>query len=699
MTSSSAGRTAFLTDSGPELNSELPQLFLLHFGRRAAHRVDARLVLRECDHVAEIRLLREHHHHPVDPEGDPAVRRRAHGQRVEKEAELRPLLLRRKLEDGENARLDVGLVDPEGPATELLPVADEVVGMGQSVRGVGIERLLEARSRPRERMVDGRPAIVLLRPLEHREVGDPNPIPGLLVDQPELAAEVEPQRTKHARDHDRLVGGEENAVARIAAEVRELLLGEELGDRRTHLALLVPHEVREPLGTPLLRHLLEALELAAGESLRHADEAHGRRAREDAELRIAGDLGRLLELEPEPKVRLVRAEARVGFRPGEPWERRLELHVEAVSPGGLDHLLHEREEELLVRKGHLDVELSDLLHPVGAQVLVAEAARDLEVAVEAADHEELLEDLGGLWECEEPAGLKTARDDEVARALRRRLEEDRRLDLEEAAALHRPPDRRDHRAAKADVALHPRAAQIEPTVAETQRLVDVLLVELEGQRRRGGDDLQGVDLELDLAGGDVRVDRLGRTRDDLSLRAEHELVPDRVAGLRGFGRALGVEHELADAGPVTEIDEDERAVVPTRIGPASQGESPADVLGPHLAAHQIAPGHAVPSDRLVSASTTTTRSAPRRLACVRWPLTERPAKSASARTPAARSSAILARTAVRSAPSSQMKKTSTPSSAGGSTPPSSSARRSRSMPAPNPTPGGCGPPSSSARPS
>ena len=48
------------------------------------------LVLRERDHVAEVRLAGEHHRHPVDAERDPAVRRRAHRQRVEQEAELRP---------------------------------------------------------------------------------------------------------------------------------------------------------------------------------------------------------------------------------------------------------------------------------------------------------------------------------------------------------------------------------------------------------------------------------------------------------------------------------------------------------------------------------------------------------------------------------------------------------------------------------
>src|SRR4029079_7990002 len=270
------------------------------------------------------------------------------------------------------------------------------------------------------------------------------------------------------------------------------------------------------------------------------------------------------------------------------------------------------------------------------------------------------------------------RDDEVARPFRRRLEENRRLDLEEAAALHRHTERRDHRGATSGVALHLRAAQVEPAMTEAQRLVDVLLVELEGQRRRGGDDLQGVDLKLDLAGGDVRVDRLGRAADDLSLRSEDELIPNRMPGRRSFGRALRVEHELADAGPVTEVVEHEPAMVSSRIGPAGEGQSLADVVGPHLAAHEIAPAHAVTSERSVSASTTTTRLAPRRVACVRWPLTDRPAKSASARMPAARNSATLARTAVRSAPSSQTKNTSTPSSAGGSTPASSRARRSRS---------------------
>ena len=83
----------------------------------------------------------------------------------------------------------------------------------------------------------------------------------------------------------------------------------------------------------------------------------------------------------------------------------------------------------------LDVELGELGLAVGAQVLVAEAADDLVVALEAADHQELLEELGALGQRVPGAALQAARHQEVARALGRRAGEHRRLDLEEALGV------------------------------------------------------------------------------------------------------------------------------------------------------------------------------------------------------------------------------------------------------------------------
>src|SRR5439155_19572557 len=102
---------------------------------------------------------------------------------------------------------------------------------------------------------------------------------------------------------------------------------------------------------------------------------------------------------------------------------------------------------------------------IGSQVLVAEAAGDLEVALEAGDREQLLEDLRRLRQREEAALLEPGGDEEVAGAFRCRLEQDRRLDLEEAGALHHPADGRDHLRAETQVALQPRPAEVDPAIA------------------------------------------------------------------------------------------------------------------------------------------------------------------------------------------------------------------------------------------
>ena len=54
------------------------------------------------------------------------------------------------------------------------------------------------------------------------------------------------------------------------------------------------------------------------------------------------------------------------------------------------------EDRAHLREGDFEIDLGEVGLAVGAKVFVAEAARDLEVAVEAGDHEDLLEDLRRL---------------------------------------------------------------------------------------------------------------------------------------------------------------------------------------------------------------------------------------------------------------------------------------------------------------
>ena len=89
-----------------------------------------------------------------------------------------------------------------------------------------------------------------------------------------------------------------------------------------------------------------------------------------------------------------------------------------------------------VDERHLDVELRELGLAVGAQVLVAEAAGDLEVAVEAGDHQELLVELRRLRQRVERARVRPRLGTRKSRAPSGvDFAEDRRLDLPEAAVV------------------------------------------------------------------------------------------------------------------------------------------------------------------------------------------------------------------------------------------------------------------------
>ena len=274
----------------------------------------------------------------------------------------------------------------------------------------------------------------------------------------------------------------------------------------------------------------------------------------------------------------MRGNGRVGGVRAERFERRD------------DDLLQHFEDVLARREGELEIELPELELPVGAQILVPPARRDLVVAVEPADHERLLEELGRLGEREEPAGLQAHGYEEVARAFGSTHRHRRRPHVDESLLFHRTANRGDHGGREAQVALHAIAAQVEIAVAKTRRLLDALVVELERQGLRARDDLELVHLDLDLSRRDVRVHGLGCAAHDFAPCVHDELGTDLVRDLRGLGRPLGIDDELDDARVIAQVDEDQPAVVAAARDPPGDVDRLAHALGGHLAGVEIAPG-------------------------------------------------------------------------------------------------------------
>jgi len=117
--------------------------------------------------------------------------------------------------------------------------------------------------------------------------------------------------------------------------------------------------------------------------------------------------------------------------------------------------------------------------------------------------------------------------------------------------------------------MHRLPAQIEEAVFET-RFLGIVDVGIDRERQRIGLGLQHEfgDLDLDLAGRERRVDRLGRARqhhagdrdDAFQLQRDHP----------GEHRAAAVDHDLGHAVIVAQIDEQQLAMVAGAVDPTAE---------------------------------------------------------------------------------------------------------------------------------
>jgi hypothetical protein len=147
-------------------------------------------------------------------------------------------------------------------------------------------------------------------------------------------------------------------------------------------------------------------------------------------------------------------------------------------------------------------------------------------------------------------------------------------------------DRLDHPAAEHQALLHRLPADVEIAVLEAQALVDggVRLVDVEGRGLRLGQDLDVGRLQLDRAGRQLRVLGAGQPQGDHACDGDDELGPDPAGDHVRLWRIGLVDHDLCDPVPVTQVEEDQLAMVPPAVDPTSQAGGRAGVADPQLAA-------------------------------------------------------------------------------------------------------------------
>ena len=278
----------------------------------------------------------------------------------------------------------------------------------------------------------------------------------------------------------------------------------------------------------------------------------------------------------EPLHRLVVAHPRQRQRHVQPQNLLGQPRHQAV-----DHA----DDVLGVDERHFQVQLRELRLPIGPQVLVAETAGHLDVAVVAGDHENLLVELRRLRQGVVTALLDAAGHEIIAGPFGRAAAEHRRLDVDEPQRVAVIAHDLDHAMPQEHRPLHLRPPQIDVAILQPDVLArQVLARRLERRSEAPVEHFQVLGAEFDLARVELGVDGSLGPPGDLAAHQHDVLRPQRFGRLQGLVAAFRGENHLGLAVAVAEIDEQHAAMVAVRVDPAAKGHLLPDVVQTQFAA-------------------------------------------------------------------------------------------------------------------
>ena len=111
--------------------------------------------------------------------------------RLKQETEARLCAFLGKTQRLKHLVLNLGVAYSDGATAKLAAVEHHIVGAGVAVAGVGHQLVLITLARAGEGVVHCHPTVLLIRPLEQREVGDPKEVEFALGNEVEAAGNLQ----------------------------------------------------------------------------------------------------------------------------------------------------------------------------------------------------------------------------------------------------------------------------------------------------------------------------------------------------------------------------------------------------------------------------------------------------------------------------------------------------------------------------
>ena len=228
----------------------------------------------------------------------------------------------------------------------------------------------------------------------------------------------------------------------------------------------------------------------------------------------------------------------------------------------------------MIDERHFDVELGEFRLPIASEVLIAIAASNLEIALHARHHEELLEQLWRLRKGIPIARLQARGHEEVARTLRRRRRQSWCLDLNELTVEEHVANYVIESRTHAHIATHRRATKVKVAVAQAHLLTHAdPVINGEGKGGSGAQYLNLAGLDLESTRGEVGILIALRTLTHPTGDLEAVLIPQAVSHVRV------IDDDLHNATCVPQIEEGNPTVIPSAGNPAGKDDVGSFLVG------------------------------------------------------------------------------------------------------------------------
>jgi len=114
-------------------------------------------------------------------------------------------------------------------------------------------------------------------------------------------------------------------------------------------------------------------------------------AAEHFEFRRPDEVSNIRKFHIETKIRFIRTIILHGIVPGNPVNGQLDFMAQDSLEDIVHHLFRKLLDIFLAHEGHFHVELGEFRLAVSTQIFISEAFSNLEIAVHAGNHEQLLE--------------------------------------------------------------------------------------------------------------------------------------------------------------------------------------------------------------------------------------------------------------------------------------------------------------------